>query len=140
MKRLSEANAPFTGALQAATLRYAACIKKVHEQDFNPQSASVQEGQEMNSAVPVLPLAIQSEAPAAASLPVGAHWNTQTDWVTGKKVKSGLEKVVLTTKAVPTAGPGEDVVDYEMSPINEEDGGDGGEEGDREEEPLPQDD
>jgi len=45
-----------------------------------------------------------------------------------------MEKVVLTTNAVPTASPDEDEVDYEMSPSNEGDGGDG------EEEPLPEDD
>ena len=88
----------------------------------------------MNSAAPVLPLAIQFEAPAAASLPVGVHWNAQRNWVTGQEVKSGFEKVVPTTSVVPTAGPDEDEVDYEKEPSDEEDGGDG------EEEPLPEDD
>ena len=85
----------------------------------------------MNSVPPVLPLAIQSGAPAAASLPVGVHWNAQSNWVTGQKVKSGFEKVVLTTNAVPTAGPDEEEVDYEKEPSDEEDG---------EEESLPEDD
>jgi hypothetical protein len=62
---------------------------------------------------------------------MGVHWNAQTDWVTGEKVKSGFEKVVLTTNAVSTAGPDEEEVDYEKEPSDEEDG-DG--------ESLPEDD
>ena len=37
-------------------------------------------------------------------------------------MKSGFEKVVLTTNVVPTAGPDEDEVDYEKEPSDEEDG------------------
>ena len=108
MKRLDDAGAPFTGAHQSAALRYAACIKEIHEQNFDPQSAFIlREGQEINSVPPVLPLAIQSGAPSGAPLPVGMHWNAQRNWVTGLEVKEALEKVV------PTADPDEVEVDDE---------------------------
>jgi hypothetical protein len=100
MDRLRKAPAPFTGELECATRRYAACISAVHAGSFSQQAPLLGDTPERNTAPPVLPPLAPPPTLPQVHPSLGAPFG-QASWADQQKAR-GIVTVVPTTSAPPT--------------------------------------